>query len=348
MPAAVAIPAAVSAGSSIFGGIMGSRASGKAARQQAAAAEQSGQLYRQTAANLDPMISETAAGAGHDVSTAAGAAGHDVSVAAGAAGAGVSAAADRANGMLQPYMAAGEEATGTLRGLLAPGGDLNRKFTMTDFQELDPGFSARLAEANRALAHSQAARGNSVSGGAMKEIGKFNQDYASNEVGQAFGRFSQQNNDRFSRLSTVMGTGLSASDRAGANTLGAAEYGGNAGMHAAEYGGNAGMRAAEYGGNAGMWSAGQRANIQMDSARGQADAITGAGNARAAGTMGSANAWSGAVAGAANGFNSAYQMNRLFPTGATAADRQNIRLNKLPGRPTYGALPSYLIPQIPQ
>src|SRR5262245_47279894 len=193
MPAAVAIPAAVSAGSSIFGGIMGSRASSKAAAQQAAAAERAGQLVVDTANRVNPTIAAAAdkgiAGMNDAVTGAQG----GMNTAADAAQQGMAGAVTTANNFLDPYRAAGDQATTTLSGLMQPGGELNRKFNLQDFQELDPGFGARLAEANRALQYSQAARGNSISGAALKELSQFNQNYASSEIGNAFGRFQQQN-----------------------------------------------------------------------------------------------------------------------------------------------------------
>src|SRR5262245_24807535 len=72
MPAAVAIPAAISAGSSLFGGIMGSRASKNAASQQMAASQQAQDFISNLLNKYNPQIG-TAAQQAADLSTQAGA-----------------------------------------------------------------------------------------------------------------------------------------------------------------------------------------------------------------------------------------------------------------------------------
>ena len=61
MPAAaLAIPAAISAGSPIFGGIMGSRAANKSAQQQYQMAQQQAQAFKDMLAQYNPAIGTSA------------------------------------------------------------------------------------------------------------------------------------------------------------------------------------------------------------------------------------------------------------------------------------------------
>jgi len=75
MPAAVAIPAAISAGTSIFGGILGSRAANKAGRLQQEEALRQAQGFRDTLGQYNPQIGTAAEQARADVLGAAGTAG---------------------------------------------------------------------------------------------------------------------------------------------------------------------------------------------------------------------------------------------------------------------------------
>lgn len=80
----------------------------------------------------------------------------------------------------------------------------------------DPGYQWRLAEGNKALERSAAARGNLQSGGFAKGLAKYNQGFASNEYNnaynRAYGTFSNDQNNRFNRLSTIAGYGMNANN----------------------------------------------------------------------------------------------------------------------------------------
>ena len=67
MPAAVAIPSAVSAGSSIFSGILGSTAANRAASQQAASSRQAQQGLQDTLGFWNPQIGQAGTQAASDV-----------------------------------------------------------------------------------------------------------------------------------------------------------------------------------------------------------------------------------------------------------------------------------------
>lgn len=161
-----------------------------------------------------------------------------------------SAAADRATqvqkGMYdqtradqEPWRAAGAQA---LSGLSNP--DFQRDFTQADFQK-DPGYDFRMQQGQQALERSAAARGNVNSGGTMKALSRYGQDYASNEYGNAYNRFNADRDRRFNRLSSVAGVGQTANaqvgaagqnyaGQAGSNMMGAASAQGAAGMAGAQ------------------------------------------------------------------------------------------------------------------
>jgi hypothetical protein len=281
VPAAVAVPlitGAVGAGASIFGAVKGASAAKSAAQIQADAAARAGQQVVATANEVNPQIT-----------AAAGNAGAEVRKAAGDAGAGFWASTDRANGLLDPYRAAGDETTQTLRTGLQTGGDFNRTFTAADFKTLDPGYEFRLQQAQQALQRSAAARGGAMGGGALKELTRYSQDYASNEFQNAFNRFETNTANRYGRLSDLTKVGYDAAGRQGTNLTDAGRYSGDINFAGAQYGGNADMHAADL-----------TAANSIDASRAQGEYMTQGANAQAAGKVGAANAWQNGLSGVAN------------------------------------------------
>src|SRR4029453_14894451 len=114
-------------------------------------------------------------------------------------------------------------------------------------------------------------RGLLGSGGTLKALERYRQNFASNEFNNAYQRafdtFEANQSNRFNRLSALSGIGQDA-----ATNLGAA--------------------AGNYGS--------QVANTNQNLGTQMADLATQAGNARASGYMGSANAWQNALGGAGN------------------------------------------------
>jgi hypothetical protein len=86
-------------------------------------------------------------------------------------------------------------------------------FGMQDFTT-DPGYSFRLAEGNKALDRSAAARGGLLSGGAMKAAQRYGQEMGSQEYMNAFNRYQTNRANQLNPLQSLMGAGQSA-----ANTL---------------------------------------------------------------------------------------------------------------------------------
>jgi len=117
--------------------------------------------------------------------------------------------ANQAN--LKPYRDAGLSVLPQLTSGLAPGGQFNRNFTMADFNK-DPGYQFRMDQGSQALQRSAAARGGLLNGGTLKALDRYGQDYASNEYGNAYNRFNNDQTTRFNRLSAVAGTGQTATN----------------------------------------------------------------------------------------------------------------------------------------
>lgn len=125
-----------------------------------------------------------------------------------------------------PWRQAGVQALGQLNTLTAPGGELNRNFSMADFQA-DPGYQFRMQQGLQALQGSAAARGGLLSGAALKGIEQYGQGLASQEYGNAFNRFQEQGTNRFNRLASLAGLGQQATQFTGAQGAQAAGQAGN-------------------------------------------------------------------------------------------------------------------------
>lgn len=108
-------------------------------------------------------------------------------------------------------------------------------------QANDPGWQFRMKEGLGALQRSAAAKGTLLTGGAMKDLAAFGQDFASNEYDkvyrralgeyqQAYGIFNDNAANQFGRLYQVSGQGLGA---AGAAANNASSYGTNSAINAA-------------------------------------------------------------------------------------------------------------------
>ncbi len=145
-----------------------------------------------------------------------------------------------------PWLAAGQTALGQLSSLTGPGGlpAYGKTFdpgtftapTGVDFTN-DPGYQFRLAEGQKALERSAAARGTGTGGAALKAAARFGQDYSSNEYSNVYNRaiqgfqtnattgqnafntnynvFSQDQGNQFNRLAAIAGLGQTATGQLG-------------------------------------------------------------------------------------------------------------------------------------
>jgi hypothetical protein len=100
-------------------------------------------------------------------------------------------------------------------GQQGPGfGDLNRSFTLADFQK-DPGYQFRMDEGAQGLERSAAARGGLMNGGSLKALERYRQGFASNEFNNAFNRDQADKTSRFNRLSSLAGIGQTSANQVG-------------------------------------------------------------------------------------------------------------------------------------
>lgn len=171
----------------------------------------------------------------------------------------------------QPFIKAGQGAVGQLSQALAPGGSLTQNFSLSDLQT-DPGYLFDLQQGNQAVQRSAAAGGTLNSGGTLKAIANYTTGLASNEITNAFNRYTTNQTNQYNRLSGLAGIG--------SNAAGLLDQSGT--------------------------------QIANSLATTQAQTAVGAGNAQAAGVVGGANALSQAITGATNTYSQYTTLNKLL------------------------------------
>jgi len=271
---------------SIIGGVQGVSASHHAADYLQKGYQQAGETVNKAVEQVNPEILQTATEAGQGVTGAAQTAGQGVTTAAGAAGTGATTAAERLTGMLDPYISAGATAAGQL-------GDASKPFTAAMMAQYSPAYQFQLQQGRQAAERAAAAGGVTGSGGTMRSLNRYAQDYA----GTAFKNANDIYNQGFQRLATVADLGRGAATTAGTTGVQAAEYAGDAGLRGAEYAGNAGIRGAEYTGNANINARNLTSSNTLSGANYLANTQIGSQQARASGDLGAAASWNGMLGG---------------------------------------------------
>ena len=115
-------------------------------------------------------------------------------------------------GYLDPYNKAGTGALNQLSDYTGEGGKWNRSFNMDDFQQ-DPGYQFRMAQGQKALERSAAAKGNLMSGGTAKALVGYGQEMGSQEYGNAFGRYQTERSNQYNQLMGLAGIGMNAASQ---------------------------------------------------------------------------------------------------------------------------------------
>lgn len=128
-------------------------------------------------------------------------------------------------------------------------GRLLREFSNEDFVK-DPGYNFRMAEGEKGINRAMAARGGYDSGTALKSLNRFNQDFASNEFGNAFNRDAANKQSIYNMLSGQSAQGLGAAQNQGAMGLNVASQAGQNGVNAANASWQAQLNQNENQGNA--------------------------------------------------------------------------------------------------
>ena len=180
-----------------------------------------------------------------------------------------------------PWLAAGGGALSQLTAGTAPGGAFVTPYSGTyqapaPFtaptgvdESNDPGYAFRLAQGNQAIQRAAAAGGGAFSGGTLKALSRYGQDYASNEYQNVYNR-------ALTGYNTNVNTGLN-SFLTNFNAY-------NTGQ------GNAYNRLASLAGM-GQTATGQLGQLGQANAQSIGNLLTGQGNAAAAGALGSASAY---------------------------------------------------------
>jgi hypothetical protein len=175
--------------------------------------------------------------------------------------------------LTDPWRTAGKNALATLQGKISAGpGDYTKS----------PGYDFRLAEGQKAMERSAAARGGLLSGAAGKAMERYGQDYATQDYDNYLRRYYES----LTPLQSLAGVGQStASQTAGA---------------------------------AGSLGAGI-ANTQMQAGNAAAAGILGAGQANAAGQINQANAITGSLQSGMNNALLGYDLWKKWQAPAAAA-----------------------------
>ena len=128
-------------------------------------------------------------------------------------------------------------------------GSLSKSFGVEDFKT-DPGYEFRLSEGQKALERSQAAKGNLLSGAAVKAAARFGQDTASQEYNNAYNRYNANQTNLYNKLAGISGAGQTANS---ADAASGTNYANNAGNLAQE---SANINANNIKNQANNWSTG--------------------------------------------------------------------------------------------
>jgi len=324
--------AAIGAGLNIFGSIKAAGAAKRAGTMQAEAAEREALRARQSAEEVNPWIAESYRNAQQGLSTVANRNADIIEQRARQGYEDVMGQTREANAYLDPYAYTGQAANERLSALAGIGGD------PTQALALDPGYQFRLAEGQKALEKSAAARGGILGGGTLKALTRYAQGAASQEFGSAF-----------DRLSSLANRGVTTSTTMGNNLTRGAEFGATLGFNAANAAGGMRTDAARQEGAWGIAGAGTQAQNILDAEREARGLRESAAAARAAGIVGSANAWQQGLGGAASAIGGGLTMADMAKNHwGYGAPRPWTPPTQQPMYPRYPNTPPYLPPEPPE
>lgn len=215
------LPQLISGGTSVLGGIIASRAAGRAANVQAGAAERAAELQSQAARDALQFNRE---------------------------------ALTQQQQNLQPWISAGGGALRSIQDIVA------QPFAMPTPEEAmgDPGIQFQLQQGQRALEQYQRRRGISLSGKAIKDIETFSQGVASTGYQDVVNRRLQERQANLNPLFSLAGLGQDTTQslvsQIGASGARAGDIGMTGAARAGEFGTQAAMaRASGYGAQGNIW-----------------------------------------------------------------------------------------------
>lgn len=114
----------------------------------------------------------------------------------------------------EPWRKAGVNALTRLSTGLERGGEFGTPFSQTNWQQ-DPGYAFRLAEGQRALDRSAAARGGLISGNALKAAERYGQEMGSQEYQNAFNRYYREREAMLNPLQSLANVGQTSAQSLG-------------------------------------------------------------------------------------------------------------------------------------
>lgn len=208
---------------------------------------------------------------------------------------------ERQIGLQEPWRQAGVNALGRMQGgaFAQPAAF---KFGTAEFQA-DPGYAFRLAEGQKALERSAAARGGLISGGALKAATGYGQEMGSQEFARAreralsnYGTNVARSDTGYNRLAGLAGVGQTATSALGSA---AGQYG-TAGANLITGAGQA-IGAGQYG----------------------------AGQSMAAGQLGVGNTMNNALGTIGSAYQTNQMMNRFYPAGGNYTTNQIASANAM-------------------
>ena len=119
----------------------------------------------------------------------------------------------------KPFMQTGVAANARLAGLLAPGGELARRFSASDM-EADPvyqsGLKFGLDQGTGAINQRAIAGGSYDSGATLKALTRYANDYGSTKANDSYNRFNTDQTNLYNRNAGVSGAGQVATNQVGA------------------------------------------------------------------------------------------------------------------------------------
>lgn len=193
--------------------------------------------------------------------------------------------------------------------------------------EADPGYDFRMAEGMRGINNGAAARGGVLSGAALKAASKYNQNFASNEYQNAYGRYQTDETGKYNRYQTdntgefnrYMQTNTDAYNRYQTDNTG--QFNRDVTNQTNQFNrlasiAGVGQTAANQMSNTALQTGQQVSANLMGTAQQIGQNTIGAGNALAAGQIGQANALSGAIGQGFNMYQSNQMMNALANRGS--------------------------------
>ena len=133
---------------------------------------------------------------------------------------------------MDPYVQAGNTATGQLNAWNAPGGQGSQQFNYQDYLN-SPAMAFQMQQGQQALDRSAASRGVALTPGTAMSEAAYNQGVGSQYYQQAFNNFQTGQTNRFNQLASVAGMGENAAAGVGNNGLQVANMSGQNSMNAA-------------------------------------------------------------------------------------------------------------------